>query len=338
MILDVPAHQRRSMGRLLGLIGFAGILLLNLTPAGYADFLLYLTFYILLSAGAALCIGFTSHRFRLKRGPVDIEPFDYAPWLGVAAIVTGTTITSFMMFKQFVMPPRGFPLDPALAAFDRWLFLGRDPWTVTHSLIGGWPAAKLLDILYSQFWFILMYCFPAIAIALAKSYEIRLRLVSCWLASWILIGSVAAWILGSAGPCYYNALVGPDASFALLNQRLAELGRSAEAAGVTIHTLGYQPQLLSTFLNPRLEAVGGISAMPSMHVAMAALFAIGGFQIRRWLGWAMTGFAVAIWIGSIHFGWHYASDGVVGAAMMVALWKATALLTRARPAPHRDCR
>ncbi|MGH6780677.1 MAG: phosphatase PAP2 family protein [Sphingomonadaceae bacterium] len=326
------------MGWLLGLIGAAGITLLNLTAAGYRDFFLFLAFYVMLSSGAALCIGLTSRRVRRVRGLRDAEPFDYAPWLGVAALVTGTTITSFLMFKQFILPPRGFPLDPALAALDRWLFLGHDPWTITHSVLGSWQASKLLDLCYTNCWFILMYCFPAIAIAMGKSYEIRLRLVTCWLASWILIGSVAAWVLGSAGPCYYNALVGHNDSFALLNLRLAELGRSAEAAGVTINTLGYQPQLLSTFLNPRLEAVGGISAMPSMHVAMAALFAIGGFQIRRWLGWVMTGFAVAIWVGSVHFGWHYATDGIVGAAMMVTLWKATALLTVARRRPLPDCR
>jgi hypothetical protein len=27
-----------------------------------------------------------------------------------------------------------------------------------------------------------------------------------------------------------------------------------------------------------------------------------------------------IWIASIHLGWHYASDGLLGAAMMAGLW------------------
>ncbi|MBB5687780.1 phosphatase PAP2 family protein [Sphingobium boeckii] len=326
-IMDVPVHQRRSMVRLLALIGVAGFILLNLTDADYEDFLIFLGLYLLLAGCASLSIGFTTHRIRLARPNADIEPFDYGAWLGVTALITGMTITSFMIFKQFIMPPRGFPFDPALAALDRWLFLGHDPWTITHALLPGWQAAKLLDICYTNMWFVLMYCFPAIAITMAKNYEIRLRLVTCWLMSWMLIGSAAAWLFGSAGPCYYNALIGPNESFALLNHQLVQLAAQAQDAGVTIRTLGYQPQLLSTFLDPELEAVGGISAMPSMHVAMATLFAIGGFQIRRWLGWTMCVYTVLIWVGSIHFGWHYATDGIVGAAMMFGLWKSTALIT-----------
>ena len=330
-LLDVPAHQRRSMGRLLSLIGIACLILLNLTDADYDDFLIFLGLYMALAGCAALGIGFTTHRIRLARPNSAIEPFDYGAWLGVTALITGMTITCFMIFKQFILPPRGFPFDPFLARLDRWLFLGHDPWTITHALLPSWQAAKLLDLCYTNVWFVVMYCFPAIAITMAKNYEIRLRLVTCWLISWMLIGSAAAWLFGSAGPCYYNALIGPNDSFALLTQELARLSAQGRAAGFTIHTLDYQPQLLSTFLEPELEAVGGISAMPSMHVAMAALFAIGGFQIRRWLGWVMTVFALAIWVGSVYFGWHYATDGIVGAGMMFGLWKATALLTLGRP-------
>jgi membrane-associated phospholipid phosphatase len=65
----------------------------------------------------------------------------------------------------------------------------------------------------------------------------------------------------------------------------------------------------------------GISAMPSVHVAMATLFAIGGFVMHRWIGWLMTAYAILIWIGSIYLGWHYATDGIVGASMTIGLWK-----------------
>jgi hypothetical protein len=27
-----------------------------------------------------------------------------------------------------------------------------------------------------------------------------------------------------------------------------------------------------------------------------------------------------IWIGSVHLGWHYATDGIVGFLMMLILW------------------
>ena len=67
---------------------------------------------------------------------------------------------------------------------------------------------------------------------------------------------------------------------------------------------------------------GGISAMPSLHVAIAVLTALcvrDRFPGLQWLPWI---YAVIIYIGSIHLGWHYASDGIVSAVGMVAIWKA----------------
>jgi membrane-associated phospholipid phosphatase len=66
---------------------------------------------------------------------------------------------------------------------------------------------------------------------------------------------------------------------------------------------------------------GGISAMPSMHVAMSVLMACGGWQLGRKPGWLLTIFAVLIWIGSVHLGWHYALDGVVALGLTLAIWK-----------------
>jgi membrane-associated phospholipid phosphatase len=67
--------------------------------------------------------------------------------------------------------------------------------------------------------------------------------------------------------------------------------------------------------------INGISAMPSMHVGASILFAILGFSSgKKWLGYLMSAFAVLIFIGSIHLGWHYAIDGYAGAAVAVVCW------------------
>jgi hypothetical protein len=61
--------------------------------------------------------------------------------------------------------------------------------------------------------------------------------------------------------------------------------------------------------------------MPSLHNAIAVLYALAAFRIGRLLGWFMTGYAVIIFIGSVHLGWHYAVDGIVSAAAMVLIWR-----------------
>lgn len=95
--------------------------------------------------------------------------------------------------------------------------------------------------------------------------------------------------------------------------------------------------LIATMDDPLM--ISGISAMPSMHVAIAVLFALWLQSYRNtWLtitGWA---YASVIYLSSIHLGWHYATDGPVSAAFVASVWwlvgRFQALGTRqAAPAP-----
>jgi hypothetical protein len=67
----------------------------------------------------------------------------------------------------------------------------------------------------------------------------------------------------------------------------------------------------------------GISAMPSVHVAVAVLFAVLGWRTAAWLGWLFTGYACVVLIGSVHLGWHYAVDGYVSAVVAPLIWALT---------------
>jgi PAP2 superfamily len=66
--------------------------------------------------------------------------------------------------------------------------------------------------------------------------------------------------------------------------------------------------------------VNGISAMPSVHVAVAVLFALAGGRAGRWPGRLFTAYAGIVLLGSVHLGWHYAVDGYVSAAIVAGLW------------------
>jgi hypothetical protein len=75
--------------------------------------------------------------------------------------------------------------------------------------------------------------------------------------------------------------------------------------------------------------LGGISAMPSMHVTIAALMAIWGWRINRVIGLALTAFAAVILIGSIHLAWHYAVDGIAGITLAAIFWAMAGTVVRA---------
>lgn len=68
--------------------------------------------------------------------------------------------------------------------------------------------------------------------------------------------------------------------------------------------------------------VAGISAAPSLHVAITVWIVLTARALApRALKWALLYFAV-IALGSVQLGWHYISDGLVGALGMLAIWVA----------------
>ena len=60
--------------------------------------------------------------------------------------------------------------------------------------------------------------------------------------------------------------------------------------------------------------------MPSIHVSTALLFFLLWRRLSRLMGWAMGVFLVAILIGSVHLGYHYAIDGYVSIVLAGAAW------------------
>lgn len=252
-------------------------------------------------------------------------------WLAVATAMTALTFPFYGLFKQLILPARGFIWDTTFAHVGRAMLGGTSPWVFTHALFGSVTGTRFLNLLYSG-WLILIFAFPMVVATFVTDARLRLRLLACWFAAWVLIGTVAAWFFASAGPCYYNALVGHDESYGQLQRHLALLARQAAAEGHPIETLEFQPLLLKSFYARVLAPAGGISAMPSMHVALATLCAIAGFSKGRGLGIALTLYALLIWVGSVHFGWHYFVDGPMAAALMLAIWKGSGLILPCRAA------
>ena len=232
-------------------------------------------------------------------------------------VLFAALLSSFNAFKQMILPLAGFRFDPLFAAADRALFLGTDPWRISHALFGSPQATSLIDHGYHG-WFVPMSVgLLACAWMPRSTYRLRTQYMLSYIGVWIGIGSILAFLLPAAGPCFYGQFAGNDPGLEAL---LPRLGQIQAELGTPLNALYNQQMLLQLHGADALAVGGGISAMPSVHISLAVLFACAAFGIDRRAGWAMSAYAAMIWIGSIHLGWHYALDGLVAAPLTVGLW------------------
>lgn len=323
----LPYGERMFLASMLALIGVAGFILYLVTPVPFASLARGMSLYLMLPLVSVSIVWgvirvaekIAGHRFAVVHAR--------GQWMLATAIATSSVIPVYGLFKQYVLKARGFPMDAALAEIDRFFLFGFDAWEITHHLFPSIWATILLDRAYG-FWLpILMFC-PVLWAALVADPIVRARLIACWIGVWVFVGGLAAWLLASAGPMYYPHFIGPDASFSALHDQIVAQGQLAREAGNIVATPIGHILLMKRYETGIYMPGFGISAMPSVHVSMSVMFAIGGFVLRRWIGWALALYAAIIWLGSIHLGWHYAADGIVGAALTIGMWKASAHIAK----------
>jgi hypothetical protein len=235
-------------------------------------------------------------------------------------------LASFNAFKQMILPLAGFHFDPLFAIADRLLFLGNDPWRLTHAVFGSPGMTLFIDRAYHGWFAPMSLGLVACAWMPGSTYRLRTQYMLSYIGVWIGIGSILAFLLPSAGPCFYEHFVGAHSSF---NELLQRLGGIEAATGSDLTSLRNQGLLIKLHASDNLVVGGGISAMPSVHNGLAALFALAASRLNRVAGWVLWGYAALIWLGSIHLGWHYALDGIVGIALTYGIWIACGRIAEA---------
>jgi len=229
-------------------------------------------------------------------------------------------MAAFTTFKIAIPTIVPFHADTLLADIDAFLHFG-NPGEHLHALIPEWIAGYLVNA-YTLVWVSLWFGLLGF-IALQRDALLRRHYFWSMAVTMVLLGTVGATLLSSVGPIFYEALIG-GTRFAPLMDTV----RNGAAGEITFKTAGY---LLSAFKGDGDIIGTGISAMPSMHIAIVTLNAVMLTSLNRWIGAAAWGYVLVILTGSVYLGWHYALDGYVSIALVPLIWWSVGRIQR-RPA------
>lgn len=289
----------------------------------------YLTGMILLTSLFVIPTFIAQRVAALRQGSQNTGKNWYRSYLRSPAVIDllfslasmSITVASFTVYKSLVIRAGGFHHDMAFAALDRFLFGGADAWRLTHALLPDPQMTAYIDYLYHPAFLPMIIGYAACA-GLTPHKDVRYTYMIAYLASFLLIGMVAADLCNSAGPVFDGVLYGDGSTFGPL---ATLLHTQSETAG-PFFALEAQDYLLTANREGIVKLGSGISAMPSMHVVLASLWALAAWRLNRWLGGVVSLYALFIWISSVHLGWHYASDGLAALAMLAVIWALAARL------------
>lgn len=275
---------------------------LGLAPAPY------LLTYIALAFIALVC----ALTLRFLLGPRLGSP-NWPPLIAGTALL-GLGASLFLPLKYAIPQLVPFWVDPALASAERAMF-GADPWRVLDGVVG-WAVVPM-DALYGL-WLPIQSLLLFITLTQPPS-PAKSRALIAYVLAWFLLGVVAATVFSSAGPIFFDQIFG-GATFAGLRETLQNRGAWV--------VLAESDKMRSAMVSGQPGIVAGISAVPSIHVAISVWI----FLLARDTDWRASPYALVyaalIWIGSVQLGWHYVMDGLAGALGMLGIWTLSSSLQR----------
>jgi PAP2 superfamily len=234
---------------------------------------------------------------------------------GATCVLMAVLLGVFAIWKASIPYLSPWHWDVTLVGVERALHGGHVPQDLTRRWLGP-DATIFLDRLY-YLWFRLLAVF-VVWQSFRRPSASRTRTLLAMVLAYALLGNVGALLLSSGGPVYYEHLVSGPSPYA------AQAAYLAAIPG--LHAVEIQHLIWQWLLTDHYVPFGSISAMPSMHVAVATIMALACWERDRRLGLVAWAYAVLILVGSVHLNWHYAVDGYVAILGTIAVWRTSAWL------------
>ncbi|MDM9628771.1 phosphatase PAP2 family protein [Rhizobium sp. S152] len=203
----------------------------------------------------------------------------------------------------------GFLYDATLADLDALLCFGVDPWRPLFSFMRSEIIFTIVDWNYSGAWFLVCFGTLFFVVTSPRAAAVRVRYVAMFMLVWAVCGNVLAAAFISAGPAFYGAVTGDVARFA---EQLSFI-----TSGDGEHNIAMFQHYLWTLHEEGRSGFGsGISAFPSVHVALVTMNAFFAAEISKRLGIIAFAYVAIILVSSVYLGWHYAIDGYVSVVVV----------------------
>jgi len=223
-----------------------------------------------------------------------------------ATLLVAIGASLFLPLKYAIPQIVPFWLDPLLASGERAAF-GGEPWLLIDRL-AGWAIVPV-DRLYGL-WLptqsLILFTIMIQPASAAKS-----RLLIAYVLTWSLLGVVSALLLSSAGPIFHDRIFG-GSEFAPLREMLDRRGAWV--------VLAESDRMWASLETGRPTIVAGISAAPSIHVAISVWIWLAARTMAPRLAPYALLYALFMWVGSVQLGWHYVTDGLLGVLGVLAIW------------------
>jgi len=236
------------------------------------------------------------------------------PAIALGTFLVAIGASAFLPLKYAIPSEIPFWLDQPLATTERALF-GADPWLLLDSLTG-W-ATLPLDRLYAC-WLptqlVVMFL-----VMLSRPSSAKSQSLIAYSLAWFVLGVVTAVLFSSAGPLFYDRAFGGQ-SFAALAPTLRSRGAWA--------VFSESDPMWASLASGRPGFVAGISAMPSIHVAISLWIVLTARRMAPRAFPIALAYFVLIAVGSVQLGWHYVADGIVAVMGMLGIWRLAARLDR----------
>lgn len=230
-------------------------------------------------------------------------------------------LSGFNTIKVLLPDFTDLNFDRTLSDLDRTIH-GGEPWRMLAAFLGeDWQ--NLIQAFYLPGWTYAVMLLTAYMCVSRQAARVRDQYITVFLLTWSLLGNVVAALFLSDGPAFYGRITGDYQRYGALVEMLSHTRNNPFSAYMLQNALWVLQQTQSA------TEGSGISAFPSLHVAMATLVCLGLSALKPRYALYGVPFLISIFVSSIVLGWHYAVDGYASMVLVCALWFVVATVRKA---------